>query len=76
MYTNRTDKKENKFKEIAERRVNKLITGIRNLSNLSSRNYIYTDEQVGAMFKTLRSELSNAEAQFISEKQKNKKFSF
>lgn len=58
--------KEEKFRRLAEARVNKIVTMIRLLGNLSSRSiYAYTREQVEQIFSALQLELSKAKARFF-----------
>lgn len=57
--------KAEKFKNLAEKRVNNAIKQIRLIGNLSNTNsYEYTDEQVRKVFKTLDHELAVARKRF------------
>lgn len=54
-----------KFRELATRRVSKIVKGIRQIGNLSSRgNYEYTPTQVSKIFQAMRDEMSAAEERF------------
>lgn len=66
-----TENKEQKFKRIAETRVNKIIKLIRLLGNLSNkRNYKYDYKEVDKIFNALQLELKNTRQRFISESDK------
>ena len=68
------DEKQAKFRELAEKRVNNAIKNIQLIGNLSNTSaYSYTEEEVKKMFKTLKEEISVAEAKF---KGKNNNFKF
>lgn len=57
--------KEGKFIELAIKRVNRAITDLRLISNLSNRNnYGYTDEQAKKIIKTLQKELDLVKSNF------------
>ena len=57
--------REEKFKRLAESRVNKIIDALRLLGHLSNKgNYTYTDEQVDAIFKAIQKDLNAAKAKF------------
>jgi hypothetical protein len=54
-----------KFKSIAERRVSNVLKTLRNIGNLANRSsYDYSPEQIGKMFRTIRTELDTVEARF------------
>lgn len=54
-----------KFKNLAEKRVNNAIKQIRLVSNLSNKNsYSYEDKQVSRIFSALQTELDTAKAKF------------
>ena len=68
--------REEKFKRIDSRRVQKILDNIRLLKNCSSRSsYAYTDEQVSKIFNSINSELKSAREAFDRNKQKKKGFS-
>lgn len=54
-----------KFKRLAEKRVNNAIKNIRLIGNLSNRsNYSYTDQEVDKIFRALDKELKHAKSRF------------
>ena len=60
---------ENKFKILAEKRVNNAIKQIRLVSNLSNKSaYNYDEKQVLRIFGALQSELDTARAKFKANK--------
>ncbi len=64
--------KESKFKELAEKRVNKAISLIRLVGNLSNiNNYDYTQEQANKICSSLDNEVRNMKAKFKAEMSKN-----
>ena len=70
------DEKQAKFRKLAEKRVNNVIKNIQLIGNLSNTSaYSYTEEEVKKMFKTLKEEISVAEAKFKA-KGKNNNFKF
>ena len=74
---NANETKADKFKRLAEFRVNKLMGQIASIEKLSSRSsYEYTEEQVEMMFGTIEEELRNAKAHFQATKAKENKFHF
>ena len=59
------ESKEDRFRRVAEARVNKIIKMIRLLGNCSrSETYTHTQEQVDQIFAALQSELDAAKARF------------
>lgn len=69
------DKKE-RFRTLAEKRVNNSLKDIRLIGNLSNtNNYDYSREDVCKMFKVLREELQESEARFKNKYEK-KDFKF
>ena len=65
--------KKEKFKELAEKRVNNAIKNIQLIGNLSnSNNYEYNNEVVTKIFKTLKEELQVAESRFKLNEKKDK----
>jgi len=69
--------KATKFRELAEKRVSKILNGIRHVGNLSSRStYDYRPDQVAKMFKAIRDELTNAEDRFSKAPKKGEQRSF
>ena len=70
------ESREEKFRRIASRRVQKILDNIRLLKNCSSKSsYSYTDEQVSKIFRSINSELDSAKEAFKRNKQKKKGFS-
>lgn len=61
----RTDaEKAAKFVELATKRAIRAVKTIRQLGNLTSSNYIYTQEQVDKLIGTLEAEVSQLEGKF------------
>ncbi len=59
--------KKDKFKELAEKRVNNAMKNIQLIGNLSNtRVYEYDVEDVKKIFKTLREQINLAESKFRS----------
>lgn len=57
--------KREKFLQLANKRVNKLINDVRLVANLSNKsNYEYTGEDVKKIFKTLEAELKECRSLF------------
>jgi len=68
------DRKE-KFIELAEKRVNKLLGNLNLISNLSNqRNYEYTEQQVGKIMRVIEGEVSKVKSIFNQNVKKTKKF--
>ncbi len=68
--------KKEKFRELAEKRVNNAMKNIQLIGNLSNtRAYEYDDDEVKLIFKSLKEEISIAESKFKS-KGKNNSFKF
>ena len=66
--------KAEKFRRLAEARVNKILHLLRLLGNLSwTGTYAYTREQVEQIFTALQSELIKAKLQFLQEQESSKK---
>jgi len=65
--------KEEKFKRIAEARVNKLLSQFAILRNCSNpRVYSYTDLQINKIFKALEEELRVTRQSFVVNKNKSR----
>ena len=65
--------KEEKFKELAEKRVNNALKNIQLIGNLSNtNNYDYSEENVLKIFKTLKDALYTAEMKFKINSRKDK----
>ena len=59
--------KRDKFKQLAENRVNKAISMLRLISNLSNRSlYEFTDAEVKKIIDALNNEISNIKVKFKS----------
>lgn len=66
--------KEEKFRRLAEARVNKILHLLRLLGNLSwTGTYAYTREQVEQIFTALQTELIKAKLRFLQEQESSKK---
>ena len=62
-----SDNKAQKFKDIAERRVNSALNQLRLIGNLSNKNnYDYTQDDVNKIYAALFSELKALKARFES----------
>ena len=74
---NHKESKEERFRRLAEARVNKIIPMIRLLGNLSNMGiYAYTRDQVDQIFTALQLELVKAKMRFLQPQGKrNKRFS-
>lgn len=63
----KTEAKKLKFKDLAEKRVNKALDAIRLVGNLSNRQtYAFDDAQVRKIVKALRDAVSEVESRFSS----------
>lgn len=63
--------KREKFVEIAEKRVNRLIKEIKLVGNLSNKNnYLYDLNDVNKIFSAIETEIKSAKAKFSSERPK------
>ena len=75
MKENRT--KSQKFKELAEKRVNKVLNGIRLIENLSNRNnYEYTKEEADKMIREIETGVRNMKARFQGGGASKQRFKF
>lgn len=72
-----TEPKEERFRRVAEARVNKIIKMVRLLGNCSQTGcYAYTSEQVVQIFDALQSELNTARERFLlSGRKERRRFS-
>ena len=67
--------KSEKFKELAENRVNKVIDEIRKVGNLSNKNrYEYSEEQVKKIFNAIESATKDAKSLFRTETASDNRF--
>lgn len=63
--------KKEKFRELAEKRVNNALKTIQLIGNLSNtNNYDYDTEDVSKIFKALKEEIQIAESRFKTTKKK------
>ena len=71
------ESKEDRFRRLAEARVNKILQLFRLLGNLSwTGTYAYTRDQVEQIFTTLQTELAQTKMRFLqAQKQGKKRFS-
>ena len=61
----REQTRDQRFKRLAEQRVNAILDKLRLLGQLSNRsNYEYTDTQIEAIFKAIQKELNATKAKF------------
>jgi len=68
--------KEERFKSVAERRVQNVLNQMRLLRNCANRgNYSYTDEQVRKIFRVIEEEWKHVKSEFNKNKSKSKGFS-
>ena len=75
MQDNRT--KSQKFRELAEKRVNKVLTGLRLIENLSNKNnYAYTNEEVNKMIREIETGVRNVKARFQGSGASKQRFKF
>lgn len=64
--------KKDRFKRVASKRVENLLSGIRSLSNCSNtNNYEYTEEDVQKMIKAIKDELRTMETLYRKNLNKN-----
>lgn len=69
---NNSKLKKERFKRVASKRVDNLLSGIRSLSNCSNtNNYEYTDEDVQKMIKAIKDELKTIETLYKKNLNKN-----
>ena len=67
--------REQRFKRLAEQRVNSILDRTRLLGQLSNRsNYEYTDAQVEAIFKAIQKDLNATRAKFRESHKDRKRF--
>lgn len=69
------ESKEDRFVRLAEKRVNRIIDGLRLLRQASNRNnYSYTDQQVSKIFREIRKAVRESEDAFTGRNQAEKQF--
>ena len=60
---------QDRFRRIAEKRVNKALNVIRTIGNCANKRvYGYTDEQIEKIFTTFQKELEKTRAKFATDK--------
>lgn len=74
----KNNKKSEKFKELAEKRVTETLKKLQLIGNLANKNnYDYTDEQAKQIIETLESEIKSLKNKFAEEnKQRSTEFKF
>ena len=69
------ENKDEKFRRLAEQRVNAILDKLRLLGQLSNKgNYGYTEDQVEAAFKAIQQELKTTKAKFRNGSSARKRF--
>ena len=68
-----SETKEDKFKRLAEKRVNVALDKIRLIGNLASPQYIFNTEQIERIFATLQSAITETNEKFQKPLQKSMK---
>ncbi len=69
--------KSQKFKDLAEKRVNKVLKGISLIENLSNRNnYDYTSEEADKMIREIETAVRNMKARFQGSGSSRQRFKF
>ena len=72
----REQTRDQRFKRLAEQRVNAILDKLRLLGQLSNRsNYEYTDTQIQAIFKAIQKELNATRVKFLEGTKGRKRFS-
>lgn len=72
---NDIQKKEQRFKRLAEQRVNVILDKLRLLGQLSNRgNYKYTEAEVEAIFKAIQKDVNATRAKFREGTRSRKRF--
>ena len=67
--------REERFKRLAEQRVNVILDKLRLLGQLSNKgNYEYTDVQVEAIFKAIQRDLNATKSKFVEATKSRKRF--
>ena len=69
------DTREQRFKRLAEQRVNVILDKLRLLGQLSNRsNYEYTDAQIESIFKAIQKDINATKARFRNGQGTRKRF--
>ena len=67
--------REERFKRLAEQRVNVILDKLRLLGQLSNKsNYEYTDAQVEAIFKAIQRDLNATKSKFVEATKSRSRF--
>ncbi len=67
--------KDERFKRLAEQRVNAILDKLRLLGQLSNRsNYGYTEDQIEAAFRAIHAELKDTKAKFRNGSRDQRRF--
>ena len=76
MEKNVSNEKRNNFKRISENRVNKIITLLNQMQNLTNRSfYEYDEEDIERIFSVLEKEMESTKTILLNEnRRKGKKF--
>ena len=73
--TTKEESRDDKFKRLAERRVNVILDRLRLLGQLADKkNYNYTDAQVSRIFRAIDSELKATKSKFQDGSANRKQF--
>ena len=71
----RNGTREERFKRLAEQRVNGVLDKLRLLGQLSNRsNYEYTDLEVQAIFKAIQKDVNETKAKFKEDRKRKERF--
>ena len=71
----RDQTREERFKRLAEQRVNVILDKLRLLGQLSNKgNYEYTDAQVDAIFKAIQRDINATKSKFLEAAKNRKRF--
>lgn len=74
--SNQDQRKADRFRKVAVRRVQEIIRKMRLLRNCANKNnYYYTEDQVNKIITTIDSEWKKVKAEFNSSKSKKEEFS-
>ena len=73
----REQTREQRFKRLAEQRVNAILEKLRLLGQLSSKsNYEYTEAEVEAIFKAIQKDVNSIKTKFREDTKGRKRFTF
>ncbi len=71
------ESKEDRFKRLAEKRVNELLDKLRLVGNLADRrNYSYTQDQAKQIIQVIEDHSKSLRAKFLDQEFKEKAFTF